>query len=75
MLKTLTTIVKTAVSPLATVAFEKTMLPVAPTAGAAVPQPAPVVTAADTNVVLAGTASVTVTVEADAGPLLMKFTV
>src|SRR5215468_9601725 len=38
-----TTIVKTAVSPAATVAFEKTTFPVAPTAGAEVDQPAPVV--------------------------------
>src|SRR5436305_1317470 len=54
---TFTTIVKTAVSPAATVAFEKTTLPVPPTAGCAVDQPVPVVTVADTNVVLAGTAS------------------
>src|ERR1044071_8292238 len=58
---TLTTIVKTAVSPATTVAFEKTTLPVPPTAGAEVDQPLPVVTVADTNVVFAGTASVTVT--------------
>ena len=59
---TLTTIENVAVWPAATVAFEKTTLPVAPTAGAVVVQPVPVVTAAETNVVLAGTASVTVTV-------------
>src|ERR1041385_264606 len=59
---TFTTIVKTAVSALATVALEKTTLPVAPTAGAEVLHPVPVVTVADTNVAFAGTASVTVTV-------------
>src|SRR5690348_10757206 len=48
VLVTFTVMVNTAVSPLATVAFEKTMLPVAPTAGAAVPHPVPVVTTADT---------------------------
>src|SRR5207253_7462935 len=72
---TLTTMVKTAVSPAATVAFEKTTLPVPPTAGADVLQPLPVVTLADTNVVLAGTASVTVTVCASLGPLLQRLTV
>src|SRR6266852_4204725 len=41
---TITTIVNTAVSPLVTVAFEKTTLPVPPTAGALVLQPDPVVT-------------------------------
>src|SRR5436305_442465 len=64
---TFTTMVNTAVSPAATVAFEKTTLPVPPTAGCAVDQPVPVVTVADTNVVLAGTASVTVTVCASDG--------
>ena len=60
---TFTTIVNTAVSPPATVALENTMLPLlAPTAGALVLHPLPVVTVADTNVVLAGMASVTVTV-------------
>src|SRR5690349_15452699 len=59
---TWTTMVKTAVSPAATVALEKTTVPVPPTAGAEVDQPVPVVTIAETNVVLAGTASVTVTV-------------
>src|SRR5689334_14636088 len=58
---TFTTIVKTAVSPPATGFFEKTTLPVPPTAGALVDQPVPVVTVADTNVVFVGTASVTVT--------------
>src|SRR5437868_6382811 len=43
---TLTTMVKTAVSPLATEALEKTMLPVPPTDGAEVDQPVPVVTVA-----------------------------
>src|SRR5690349_20297307 len=72
---TLTTMVKTAVSEAATVALEKTTLPVPPTAGALVDQPLPVVTVADTNVVLAGTASVTVTVCASLGPLLLKLMV
>src|ERR1041384_4034492 len=58
---TFTTIVKTAVSPLATVALEKTTFPVPPTAGDEVLHPVPVVTVADTNVAFAGTASVTVT--------------
>src|SRR6185295_8797735 len=70
-----TTIVNTAVSPAATVAFENTTLPVPPTAGAVMLQPLPVVTTADTNVVLAGTASVTVTVCASLGPLLAKLIV
>src|SRR5712692_8790754 len=51
---TYTTMVNTAVSPLATGDLEKTTLPVPPTAGALVLQPLPVVTVADTNVVLAG---------------------
>src|SRR5581483_305539 len=53
---TFTTMVKTADSPATTVAFEKTIGPAVFTL-----QPVPVVTTADTNVVLAGTASVTVT--------------
>src|SRR5207253_1693259 len=73
---TWTTIVKTAVSPAATVAFEKTTLPVPPTAGGlGIVQLAPVVTTADTKVVLAGTASVTVTVCASLGPALVKLIV
>src|SRR6185295_12082205 len=72
---TLTTIENVAVSPAATVALENTTLPVPPTAGALMLQPLPVVTAADTNVVLAGTASVTVTVWASLGPLLTKLIV
>src|SRR4051812_32501963 len=73
---TLTTIVKTAVSPFGTEAFEKTTLPVPPTAGGlGIVQPLPVVTTADTNVVFVGTASVTVTVCAVPGPLLMKLMV
>src|SRR5690348_672412 len=72
---TLTTMVNTAVSLAATVAFEKTTLPVPPTAGAVVVQPLPVVTVADTNVVLAGTASVTVTDCASLGPLFTKLMV
>src|SRR3954471_2637739 len=73
---TLTTIVKTAVSPAATVDFEKTTLPVPPTAGGlGIVQPEPVVTTADTNVVLAGTASVTVTICASLGPAFWKLIV
>src|SRR2546423_192509 len=75
LLLTLTTIVKTALSPATVVAFEKTTLPVEPTEGALVDQPLPVVTTADTNVVLAGTASVTVTVCASLAPLLLKLMV
>src|SRR3989442_571117 len=55
---TLTTTVNTALSPAATVALENTTLPVPPTAGALVDQPLPVVTVADTKVVLVGVASV-----------------
>src|SRR5437764_438449 len=73
---TLTTILKTAVSPAATLALEKTTLPVPPTAGGlGIDQPVPVVTTAETKVVLAGTASVTVTVLASLGPLFVKLIV
>ena len=72
---TLTTMVKVAVSLAVAVAFEKTTLPVLPTAGAEVDQPVPVVTVAETNVVFVGTASVTVTFCASDGPLLAKLTV
>src|SRR5437868_4463051 len=58
---TWTTMVNTADSPATAVALEKTTLPVPPTAGALTLHPAPVVTTADTKVVFAGTASVTVT--------------
>src|ERR1044072_168624 len=61
---TLTTMVKTAVSPEGTEALVNTTLPVPPTEGAAVPQPLPVVTVAETNVVFAGTASVSETLTA-----------
>src|SRR5436305_1355685 len=67
---TWTTIVKTAVSPAATVAFEKTIGP-----EVFVPQPVPVVTTAETSEVFAGTASLTVTVCASDGPLLLKLIV
>src|SRR5262245_2278056 len=63
----LTTIVNVAASSANDVALEKTMLPVPPTAGALTDHPAPTVTAAETNVALAGTASVTVTVCASLG--------
>src|SRR2546425_6484 len=56
---TFTTTVNTALSPAAAGALENTTLPVPPTEGALVAQPVPVVTAADTNVVFAGVASVT----------------
>jgi hypothetical protein len=75
LLFTLMTNWNTAVSLAVTVAFEKTTLPVPPTAGADVLQPVPVVTDAETNVQLAGTPSVTVTVCASLGPALLKLTV
>src|SRR5438132_1201708 len=67
---TLTTMVKTADSEAVTTAFEKTIGPLV-----LVLQPLPVVTTADTSVVLAGTASVTVTVCASDGPLLLRLIV
>src|SRR5713101_925540 len=67
---TLTTISNVAVSPFATDALANTMLPVPPPDTESVRlQPVPLVTEADTNVVFAGTASVTVTLGADPGPL------
>src|SRR5262249_19700436 len=72
---TLTTMVKTAVSLAATVALEKTTLPVPPTAGALVDQPVPVVTVADTNVVFAGTASRSEERRAGKEPALLKLIV
>jgi len=72
---TFTTMVNTAVSPPATGDLEKMTFPVPPAAGADMLQPLPVVTTADTNVVLAGTASVTVTELAELGPLLTKLIV
>src|SRR5689334_20406408 len=73
---TLTTIWNTAVSPAATDAFEKTMLPLPlPTAGVAVLQPLPVVTVAETKVVLAGIGSVTVVFSPGPGPLSTKLIV
>src|SRR5207237_2925569 len=72
---TFTTTVNTAVSLMPTFAFEKTTLPVPPTAGADVLQPLPVVTLADTNVVLVGTASVTVVLMPGPGPLSTKLIV
>src|SRR5262245_61524824 len=71
----LTTTVNTAVSPARTEALEKTTLPVPPTAGLEMLHPLPVVTTADTKVVLVGVASVTVTVCASLGPLLTKLIV
>src|SRR2546425_13077177 len=73
---TFTTIVNTAVSPPTTVALEKTTLvPVLPTGGEDTLHPLPLLTLAETNVVLAGTVSVTVTVCASLGPLLTKLIV
>src|SRR5262249_15599930 len=72
---TLTTTWNTAVSPFATLAFEKTTLPVPPTAGAEVLHPVPVVTEAETNVVFAGTGSVTVVARPGPGPLSTKLIV
>src|SRR5205085_7174314 len=67
---TLTTMVKTALSPAVTAAFEKTIGPEVFTA-----QPLPVVTTAETSDVPAGTASVTVTLLASDGPALLKLMV
>src|SRR3954453_7528244 len=72
---TFTTMIKVAVSPLATLAFEKTTLPVPPTAGCDVDQPVPVITEAETNVVFTGTASVTVVLRPGPGPLSTKLMV
>src|ERR1044071_1826880 len=73
---TLTTTSNVAVSPLATVPFEKTTLPVPPPAGwLEMLHPGPVVIAAETKVVFVGTASVTVTLLAALGPLLVKLIV
>ena len=69
---TFTTIENCAVSPAATVVFEKTTLPVPPTAGELMDQPVPVLTEALTKVVSVGVASVTVTVCASLGPALAK---
>ena len=63
---TCTTTCNCAVSLAATAAFEKTTLPESlPTAGAVKVQPVPLITAAETKVVLTGSASVTVTFEAE----------
>ena len=72
---TFTTIVKVAVSAFVTVPFANTILPFAPGVTESVrDQPAlPVV--AETSVVPAGSASVTVTVCASLGPLFWKLTV
>src|SRR5947199_317177 len=67
---TLTTMVKTAVSPAVTADFEKTIGP-----EVLVLQPLPVVTTAETSEVFAGTASLTVTLLASDGPLLAKLIV
>jgi hypothetical protein len=72
---TFTTIVNTAVSPAATGLGEcrKKMLPVPPTAGVFMPQPLPLVTIADTKVVLGGVGSLTIVpAAASLGPLFAK---
>ena len=74
-LLTCTTTSKTAVSPIPTIAFEKITLPVPPTAGDMIVHPIPLVTIADTNVVFAGTASVTVVSIPGPGPLFVKLIV
>jgi hypothetical protein len=72
---TFTTIVNTAVSPPTTTGFEKITFPVPPGGVLRLQPAAPDVTTADTNVVLGGTASVTVTEFAELGPLLTKLIV
>src|SRR6266850_1129537 len=73
---TLTTIVNTAVSAVATSAFEKTMLPVPPAGTTSVRAQPGLTVVAETKVVLAGTASVTVTLLAGlTAELFLKFTV
>jgi hypothetical protein len=74
-LSTLTTTWKVAVSPLATEAFEKMTLPVRPTAGIEETDQPGLPVIAETKVVLVGVGSVTVTVLAPLGPLLMKLIV
>src|SRR5262245_45566946 len=68
-----TMIEKTADSPLAAVPFVKVIVPVPPTAGVVLVQPAGA--AAETNVVPAGITSVIVTVWASLAPLFVKVTV
>src|SRR5262245_58031988 len=70
---TRTTRVKIAVSPAATVARVLLTVPVPPTGGVALDQPAGDVK--DTNVVLAGTVSVRLTFWASLGPVLVTLTV
>src|SRR5215813_878610 len=70
---TLTTIVNMADSATATLAFEKRTLPVPPTAGVVDAQPAGAV--AETKVVLAGVASVSVTLAAASVPMLLRLIV
>src|SRR5262249_44070070 len=75
LLGTATTIWKAAVLPAGKVGLLNTQVPVPPTGGAAPLQPVPVITAAETNVVPAGTLSDTWTALASLGPLLMKLIV
>lgn len=74
-LLTFTTIWNVAVSPLGTVLFENTTLPVPPVATESVRAHPGEEVLADTNVVLGGTGSVTVVLIPGAGPLLMKLIV
>src|ERR1044072_2724257 len=66
---TLTTTWKVAVSLLATEAFENITDPMPPTAGRLGVHPVPLVTIADTNVVLAGTTSVILVLRPGPRPL------
>src|SRR5438552_4103210 len=70
---TWTTIVKLGVAPAATVGLVKVTVPVPPTAGALVAQPAGA--EAETKVVPAGTTSERTTPWASLGPLLVRVTV
>ena len=71
---TFTTTCKAAVSALATLLLAKTIFPVPPT-GTASERDQPAGNDAEMKVVLAGMGSVTVTVEAESGPLLTKLIV
>jgi hypothetical protein len=69
---TLTTIFNTAISLAAIEDFVNVTVPVPPAAGDVMAQPTPLITIALTNVVLAGAASVKVTLTALLGPLLVS---
>src|SRR5258707_989019 len=72
---TLSTIVKEAEAPFASVASVQLTDPVPPTAGFAQVNAGPVACVSDTKVVPAGSASVSVTLCASFGPLFMTVTV